>query len=277
MSRNNNYHYLFNTMKINYLMIATGLLGFGLGCFGQVTPSAREVMESSRDQAKLSGLESKTTLEIFDGKGNKRVRETTMASRLFSDGTEKRVIVFLAPADVKGTGMLIFDYPDKPDDMWIYLPTLRKSRKIVSTEKGKSFMGSEFSNADLAVGGIDDFTYQFEGSEVMDGVDCWKIRMTPANATIAAEEGGTGRITWVAKKDYMPRRTEFLDKSGKVYKELIFGGIKLMDPKGGKYFVTHMVARNLKSGRYSIMNMDQVAFNPSVKEEYLTLSFLENQ
>ncbi|MFO7617940.1 MAG: outer membrane lipoprotein-sorting protein [Bacteroidales bacterium] len=264
-------------MKINNLSIALIILSLAMPSFGQSPPTAREVMARSREQAKLSGLESKTTLEIYDGKGNKRVRETTMASRVFPDGTEKRVIVFLTPADVKGTGILIFDYTDKPDDMWIYMPALRKSRKIVSTEKGKSFMGSEFSNSDLSVGALDDFAYQLDGSEVMDGTDCWKIRMTPANAAIAAEEGGSGRITWIAKKDYMPRRTEFLDKEGKVWKELIYGGIKLLDQKGGKYFVTHMEARNLKTGRYSIMNMDQVAFNPSVREDYLTLSFLENQ
>jgi hypothetical protein len=264
-------------MKTNHLIAPFIFFAISIATFGQSPPTAREVMERSRNQAKLSGLESKTTLEIFDGKGNKRVRETTMASRVFPDGTEKRVIVFLAPADVKGTGMLIFDYPDKQDDMWIYMPALRKSRKIVSTEKGKSFMGSEFSNSDLSVGALEDFNYQFEGNEVMDGTDCWKIRMTPANATLAAEEGGSGRVTWIGKKDYMPRRTDFLDKEGKVWKELTYGGIKLLDPKGGKYFVTHMEARNLKTGRYSIMNMDQVAYNPSVKEEYLTLSFLENQ
>jgi outer membrane lipoprotein-sorting protein len=240
-------------------------------------PDPKEIMKRSRDQAKLSGLESRTTLEINDGKGNKRIRETTMASRIYPDGTEKRVIVFLAPADVKGTSMLIFDYENKQDDMWIYMPVLRKSRKIVSSEKGKSFMGSEFSNGDLAVGNLDDFTYSLEGEEAVDGQNCWKIKITPATPAVASENGISCKTTWISQTDYMPRKTSLTGQDGQPYKDLVYGGIKLLDQKNNKYFITHMEVKNLKNGRYSIMNMDQVAFNPSVKEEFFTLAFIEKQ
>lgn len=240
-------------------------------------PDPMEIMKKSRDQSKLSGLEAKTTLDIFDGKGNKRTRETTMASRIYPDGTEKRVIVFLAPADVKGTSMLIVDYENKQDEMWIFMPVLRKSRKIVSTEKSKSFMGSEFSNADLAVGNLDDFTYSLEGTETVEGENCWKIKVTPVTPAVASENGISFKTTWISQRDYMPRKTQFTSQDGQLYKDLVYGGIKLMDPKNNKYFITHMEVKNLKNGRYSVMNMDQVSFNPTVKEDYFTLAFIEKQ
>jgi hypothetical protein len=103
-------------------------------------------------------MEAISTLRIYDARGRERVRQTSMASRLFESGsTEKRIIRFLSPAEVKGTGMLIYDYDDRNDDMWIYMPALRKTRRIISNEKRKSFMGSEFSNADMSAPNLEDF------------------------------------------------------------------------------------------------------------------------
>ncbi len=75
---------------------------------------------------------------IIDKKGRERVRDTAQITKLYNKGeTEKKLIRFLSPADVKGTGFLTFDYEDKDDDMWLYMPALRKVRRIVSSEKIK--------------------------------------------------------------------------------------------------------------------------------------------
>lgn len=258
------------------LLLLSGLV-LATSAFAQAPMDPKEIMKKSRDQAKLSGLESKTTLEINDGKGNQRMRVTTMASRIFPDGTEKRTILFLSPADVKGTGILIWDYEGKEDNMWVYMPALRKSRKIVSSEKSKNFMGSEFSNADLAVGNLDDFTYQIGGTETVDQQVCWKIKVKPATPQIAADYGISEKTTWVSQKDYMPRKTVFIDPEGKPWKEMTYGGIKLMDAKSGKYFISEMEIKNLKNGRFSKMNMTDMVYNPTVKEEFFTLAYIEKQ
>lgn len=245
--------------------------------FGQNTIDPAEIMKKSRDQAKLSGMEAKTTLEINDGKGNQRIRETTMVSKIFADGTEKRTILFLAPADVKGTGILIWDFEGKEDNMWIYMPALRKSRKIVSSEKSKNFMGSEFSNADLVSGNLNDFTYAMDGTETIDQQVCWKIKVTPASPQIASDYGIASKTTWISQKDYMPRKTVFMDMDGKPSKEMTYSGIKLVDPKSGKYFISGMEVRNLKNGRFSKMSMTDLSYNPAVRDEYFTLSYIEKQ
>ena len=227
------------------------------------------------DNTRLKGLESKTRLDIHDGRGNVRTRVTTMASRIFDDGTEKRVIVFVSPPDVKGTGMLIFDHETGSDDMWIYLPALRKTRKIVSTEKSKSFMGSEFSNSDLAVGSIDDFTHSIEGEDTIDGELCWKIKVVPRNDDISEENGIAYKYMWISMEDFVPRKAVFYDLDGEEWKEFKYSGIKMLDKENKKYFVTHMEIKNLQNGRYSIMDMEEVKFNPSVPADFFTTTFLE--
>ncbi len=260
------------TIKLMMLCVAIGGAAMAQG-----NSDPKEIMKKSRDQSKLSGMEAKTTLEINDGKGNQRIRETTMVSKIFPDGTEKRSILFLSPADVKGTGILIWDFEGKEDNMWVYMPALRKSRKIVSSEKSKNFMGSEFSNADMAVGSLDDFTYTLDGTETIDEQVCWKIKVTPATPQIASEYGISSKSTWVSQKDFMPRKTVFLDQEGKIWKEMTFGGIKMMDLKTNKYFISRMEIKNLKNGRSSKMNMTQMVYNPAVKDDFFTLSFIEKQ
>ena len=138
-------------------------------------------------------------------------------------------------------------------------------------------MGSEFSNSDLTVGNLDDFSYAMDGTEMVDQQACWKIKVTPATSNIATDYGISSKTVWISQKDFMPRKTVFMDPEGKPWKELTYSGIKMMDPKSGKYFISQMEIKNLKNGRFSKMNMTQMSFNPAVKEEYFTLSYIEKQ
>ena len=103
--------------------------------------TARQIIDKSEENTKVSGSEAVSTMTIIDAKGRKRVRKVAQVTKLYDNGeTEKKLIRFLSPADVKGTGLLTFDYEKKDDDMWLFMPALRKTRRIVSSEKAKSFM-----------------------------------------------------------------------------------------------------------------------------------------
>ena len=237
---------------------------------------AREIMEKARDAARIRGLEAVSTLRIYDARGRERVRQTSMASREFDNGaTEKRIIRFLSPAEVKGTGMLIYDYEEKNDDMWIYMPALRKTRRIVSSEKGKSFMGSEFNNADMSAPNLDDFEYSILGSEPFDGTDCWVIEVIPEDEDIMDEMGYDRRIAWIGKTDYVQRKSEYYNEDDELFKLLRSTNVKAIDPAGKKFMAMHMEMENRENGRRSVMTMDKIQYNPEVKEEYFTLAYLE--
>jgi outer membrane lipoprotein-sorting protein len=239
-------------------------------------PDGREIIQKSREVSKLDGMEAISTLRIYDAKGRERVRQTSMASKLFESGaTEKRIIRFLSPAEVKGTGMLIYDYDQKNDDMWIYMPALRKTRRIISNEKSKSFMGSEFSNADMSAPNLEDFDYTVTGSERFEGTDCWIVEVVPVNEYIMDEVGYDRQLAWIGKQDFVFRKAEYYDEDGELFKQMISSDVKQMDPSGKKYIATRMEMSNFQNGRKSVMTIDKVQYNPDVNEEYFTLGYLE--
>lgn len=261
-------------MKTIKLLLSVSLLVcfMSVSVYGQ--QSARDIMQKTRDVAKIPGLETISTLKILDPKGRERVREISMVSKLTDNGrTEKRVIRFLAPAEVKGTGMLIYDYDAASDDMWIFMPALRKTRRIASGEKNQSFMGSEFSNADLAAPNTDDFSYKLTSSESVDGVDCWKIESVPLTEDISDETGLSRKIMWIGKNDNVCRKTEFYNQDKELSKILICNDIRKIAE--GKYMAAVMQMENVQNGRKSLISMGQMQYNPNVKEEYFTVAFLE--
>jgi hypothetical protein len=243
---------------------------------GPTVPDAKDIMLKAREASKLAGLEAVSTLRIYDDKGNERIRQTSMASREFDNGaTEKRIIRFLSPAEVKGTSMLIVDYAEANDDMWIYMPALRKTRRIVSSEKSKSFMGSEFSNADMSAPNIDEFEYSLLRSEAADGCECWVIESIPVNEDVMDEMGFDRKITWIGMKDYVLRKAEYYNEDDELFKEMRAGEVKSIDPSGEKHMATYMEMVNRENGRRSVMTMDKILYNPDVKLDYFTLSYLE--
>ncbi len=250
-----------------------GMVGFVFPGYAQQL-SARDIMQRSIEVSKVAGMEAVTELRIVDARGRERVRKVAMASR--DEGSvEKRVIRFLEPADVRGTALLVFDYPDKDDDMWLYLPAIRKVRKIVSSEKGKNFMGSEFSNADMAAPNLGDFRLQMNGEGTADGVPCYRILMIPLDERIAREYGFSKKEVWIGKKDFVMRKAVYYDDLGEVEKVLTATRVEPVDPAGKKRLAREMTMVNEQNGRKSYFRILQIQYNPNVKEEYFTLSYLQ--
>lgn len=231
---------------------------------------AREIIEKATDVIDMESMEMATTLKITDNKGRERVRKLVTATQEFN-GIIKTVVRFTAPADVKGTSMLIYDYKDRSDDMWIYLPALRKTRRIISSDKGKSFMGSEFTNADMSKPNQDDFEYRILSSENFNGKECWKIETRCKNEDIEDENGYSRKISWIEKGTYLIYKVAFYDFYGELHKVELFKNYKKQN--GEKYFAYHMEKKNVQNGRESVMiidefqnrtSMPETAFSPSV-------------
>jgi hypothetical protein len=240
-------------------------------------PSAREIMDKVTVTRKLDGSEAVVKMTVFGDKGGQpREREITMATKLYDGGkTEKRIYRFVSPADVQGTGVLVFDYEAKADDVWIYLPALRKTRRIVSSQRTQSFMGSEFSYGDLNIPALDDFNYALVKQESYGGEACWVVDVLPKTQEIADGEGYSKKTYWVSKDKNAVVRGLYYDKDGKPLKELIAKDIKLLDPKNKRYRSMHMEMVNKQNGRRSVFESQKVTFAPNTKDEYFTTTYLE--
>ncbi len=262
------------SLNKRYALAVMAIVGISAASFA--VEDAKQIMQKSQDARTLDGSEAVASLTINDGKGNQRVRKFSNASkREPAKRLEKTIMRFLDPADVKGTGILTFDYENKDDDMWLYMPAIRKVRRIVSSEKTKSFMGSEFTNADITKPNIEEYTYKLLGSETIENTECFKIEIVPATKEIATSYGYSKKIAWVGKTDYVDRRSEYYDLDGKLLKVITAKSIKLLDKKNKKYQTLDVFIENMQNGRSSRFLIDNIVFNPNVKEEYFTTDYLQ--
>ena len=253
------------------------LASFPLSASGAAaSPSAREIMEKVTVARKLDGSEAVVKMTSIDEKGQTREREISMATKLYDGGkTEKRIYRFLSPADVQGTSILVFDYEAKPDDVWIYLPVLRKTRRVVSSQRAQSFMGSEFSYGDLNIPALDEFNYTLVKEEPSGGEACWVVDVVPKSKEIVEAEGYSKKTYWVSKAKLAVVRGLLYDKEGKLLKEFLARDIKLLDPKNKRYRSMHMEMTNKQNGRRSVFESKKVTFAPNTKDDYFTTAYLE--
>ncbi len=256
-------------MKTKIFALIAALLVIHLT--GLKAQTAREISEKSTNAVEFNAMEMLVSLKIYDAKGHVRERSVSTASKEFNRVT-KSMIKFTAPADVKGTTMLIFDYKDKADDMWIYMPALRKTRRIVSSEKSKSFMGSEFTNADMSTPNLDDFNFKILGTEDYNGDPCWKIESTCKNEDIEDENGFSKKVAWISKQDYLCHKIEFYDFDGNLFKVQTIDQYKKQS--NGKYFAFSMTAENVSNGRKSVMNIEKFQTGSSMAENSFSPTML---
>ncbi|PLW95833.1 MAG: RND transporter [Marinilabiliales bacterium] len=233
---------------------------------------AKEISEKSLELTRVDAMEMISTLTIMDAKGNERVRQTTTASKKFGE-TTKIITKFISPADVKGTGLLVYDHKNQDDDMWIYLPALRKTRRIVSSEKGKSFMGSEFSNADMSAPKLDDYNYKILGETIYEDKNCWQIEATSVNDQVADDLGFSKKVSYVDKAGYFTYKNIFYDFDDEIFKEILLRDYEEIDD--GKYMVRQMEAINLQNDRKSVMTIDKLQKGSDLTENSFTPAALE--
>jgi len=181
-----------------------------------------------KSDAAVSGFESSVStmqMVMINSAGQKTVREMRGAT-LEKEGGDKSLMEFLSPADVKGTKLLTYQHIDKDDDQWLYLPALKRIKRISSRNKTGSFMGSEFSYEDISAQEVEKYTYPGEVEEVPCGdKTCYRGDRIPKDRL----SGYTKQITWVDKDTFLVRKVEYYDRKKALLKTATFGDYKKID------------------------------------------------
>jgi len=216
-------------------------------------------------------MSASVSLVITERNGSTRKRTISLLSKSYPDGSEKRLIRFLEPPDVRGTSMLIVDNEKTDDEMWIYLPALKRTRRIVSSDKGKSYMSSEFTNSDMSSPPPSDFINRHLDSSGENGL--WIIESTPVSEDKSDEYGYSRKVSYISSDSFQIEKMEFYDFDNKLFKTIV---IKAVQPgQDGKYIIKDMVATNLSNGRSSEINMDNVSFDTAVDDASFTVQNLD--
>ena len=234
-------------------------------------PDAKQIMDKCREITITGSLRANIELTITEKNGATRNRKVAMTTKSYPDGLEKRLIKFLEPADVRGTGMLIIDYKDAADEMWIYLPALKRTRRIVSSEKGKSFMSSEFTNADMTSSPLSDFRIRHLPGSGEDNQ--WIIESTPVSDDKADEYGYSRKISYVRASDYQFTKMEFYNFDNEHSRTIEIQSVHPLP--GGKYTYENMVAMNHRNNRKSEILYTSISAGISVDDSFFTVQNLE--
>lgn len=175
-------------------------------------PDADAILQRSRERADGSDIYAETQLLLLDGRGGKRVRELVYLQKDYGRD-EKLTLYFTAPADVKGVGFQSTTYDEhagRDDDQWIYLPAFRQVRRIASTDKRGSFMGSEYAYIDLEKLRLGDYTQRVTGEQEVLGRRCWVVERLPVNDSVIARTGYHKTVVWVdAATDVVLKQTYY--------------------------------------------------------------------
>ncbi len=168
-----------------------------------------------------------------------------------NDNGDKLLVIFDRPRDVKGTAFLTYTHRTGPDDQWLYLPALKRVKRIASNNKSGPFMGSEFSYEDLASQEVDKYTYRYLRDEAANERDCFVVERVPVDK----DSGYTRQIVWYDKNEYRPEKIEFYDRKDELLKTLTYSGY---EQYGGGYWRAHaLFMENRQTGKSTLLTWDQ--------------------
>lgn len=228
------------------------------------TPEEKGFAIAKEADARNKGFvdnEATMVMILKDKRGNSSERQMRVKTLEGTGGEgDKSLMVFDTPKDQKGTALLTFQHDDKDDDQWLYLPALKRVKKIASKNKSGPFMGSEFSFEDLSGQQIEKYTYKWiKDEKIKDdkGVehDCFVLEAYPKDEN----SGYTKVVNWVDKEHYRTYKAEFWDRKNSHLKTLTPEGFKQYEGKFWRSDKIEMV--NLQTGKSTIMINSELKFN----------------
>jgi len=186
-----------------------------------------------------------------------------------TDG-DKRLIVFDEPRDVKGTAFLVFTKKQGKDDQWLYLPALKRVKRIASKNQSGPFVGSEFAYEDLSSPEVEKYTYKYLREEAIDGQGCYVLERYPVDE----DSGYTREIVWMDKQEYRVLKTDYYDRKGELLKTFAAEGYKSY---GDNYWrANRFVMINHQTGKSTELVWEDYAFTQGLTTRQFDQSSLRN-
>ncbi|MCG9597903.1 outer membrane lipoprotein-sorting protein [Vibrio sp. Isolate25] len=206
--------------------------------------------------------DSVATMQMIlkNAQGESSTREMRLKSLEVADDGDKGLTIFDQPRDVKGTAFLNHSHTIDADDQWLYLPALKRVKRISSRNKSGPFMGSEFAYEDLSSFELEKYTFHYLRDERVNGSDTFVLKQIPTDKN----SGYTKQQVWLDKEHYRPIQIEFYDRKGSLLKTLKFDDYQLyLD----KYWRAHKMAMtNHQTGKSTLLTTSNLQFQTGLSE-----------
>jgi len=243
-------------MKTIKIVLAVAIiLATSFGVKAQLTGS--QIIEKAYNLPTGDDQTSVLTMTLTNKSGQTRVRKIQQYTKDLGD-TEKSIMFFLSPADVKNTSFMNWSYDsDKSDDQWIYLPALKKIKRISSDSKNDYFMGSDFTYDDLGDRKLDADNHKFIKEETIDGQVCYVVESVSKDEDYMYSK----TKTWIRKDNFIGKKKEFYDEDGDLLKVL---SIKKVENISGLWIISHSEMKNVQKNHKTSMQLSAIKVNTGV-------------
>ncbi|MFZ5462243.1 MAG: outer membrane lipoprotein-sorting protein [Pseudomonadota bacterium] len=233
-------------------------------------PSGAEIVKRSLDAFYYAGsdMRARVTMKLINPQGQVRSRDMTMLRlNTGTSGDQRYYIYFHAPADVKGTAFLVWKYPAKEDDRWIYVPALKLVKRIAADDKRSSFVGSDFTYEDVSGRDLEDETHTLLRSEDLAGRPVYVVESKPKAAEYAR------RISWIDRERWLPLKEEYQDARGATMRVFTADKVEQADKH---WTVTARTMKNLQSGHRTEVVFQEIAYDMGLRPDVFTERYLRD-
>ncbi len=235
-----------------------------------------EIMKKVDHRDDGDNMTADVKMILIDRRNNKRIRDIKVFTKDMGEDTWK-IQFFLSPADVKDTAFLTYDYYEggRDDDQWLYLPDLHKTKRIATSDKSSSFMGSDFSYADMTRRVLDEWKYKLLKDGEVQGHKVWLVEAVPANDMVRDRYGYLKSVLFIRQDISMGVRAVHWLKEGKKIKYQENLGIKQID---GIWVATELKMKTTKNKvtlHRTVIKYTNIKYNQDLKDTFFTVRNLE--
>jgi len=240
--------------------VVVGLLPFTLVAETAEEKGLAIAVEADKRDEGFGDSTANMTMVLKNKQGDTSTRYIRIKTlEVIGDG-DKSMSIFDEPADVKGTAFLTFSHAIKPDEQWLYLPALKRVKRINSKNKSGPFMGSEFAYEDIASQEVEKYTYKYLRDETLNGIDCFVIERYPAYE----HSGYTRQVGWVNKAEYRAEKIVFYDRKNTLLKTLTYDGYQQYLDKFWRADQMHM--ENHQTGKSTTLTWNDYQFRTGLED-----------
>jgi len=242
-------------------MTSLSLFTFVPHAMGQLTGS--QIIEKVYNNPAGDDTQGSMTMTLTNSRGEQRIR--TLSQFIKDDGTtEKKIMFFITPADVKNTSFMNWSYSDgRSDDQWIYLPALKRTKRISSDGKSDYFMGSDFTYDDLGDRHPDMDDHKLLREETLEGKACYVVESTPKDGDYMYSK----TVTWVMKDNFLGLKREFFDDRNALLKVL---SIQKFDKVDGFWTILETKMHNVQKDHTTVIKFTEVQKNKGIPDSKFT-------
>jgi outer membrane lipoprotein-sorting protein len=226
-----------------------------------------EVMKKKSEAYMANDQISTVTLRLFTKEGDEKKIATKRYWKNFKgkEGMATKTLFFTEyPPDAKGTGFLIWNYTEagKPDNLWLYLPSLRQSRQVSSRGQDDAFMGSDLTFGDMGQRRLEEDDHKLLKEEACGAGQCYVVE------SVAKDKEGvySKKVLWITKTDFITMKIDYYDRKGELLKTQ---QINWQDVSGYKAWKSSEVV-NVQTRHKTIFEISNLKMNPGLSDDTFT-------